>query len=117
MSLDVGHFQDFIGLLAARGAIVHVSDILDCGDTVATIENAGGKAFAHNLDVTDREGCAALGPEVSPGARFVTSGSYAVCVDGLLGTEVFEYTLTVAADDGTIGFPSDEAEDPDADDE
>lgn len=51
-------------LLAARGAIVHVSDILDCSDTVAKIEKAGGKAFAHNLDVTDREGCAALGKQI-----------------------------------------------------
>jgi 3-oxoacyl-[acyl-carrier protein] reductase len=47
-------------LLAARGATVHVSDILDCSDTVARIERAGGKAQAHHLDVRDRDGCAEL---------------------------------------------------------
>ena len=48
-------------LLAARGATVHVSDILDCGETVAAIEQAGGDAYGHELDVRDRDGCAALG--------------------------------------------------------
>jgi len=50
--------------LADRGAIVHVSDILDCNETVSTIELAGGQAFAHELDVRDREGCAALGRKI-----------------------------------------------------
>jgi len=50
--------------LAARGAIVHVSDILDCGETVAAINEAGGEAYGHELDVRDREGCAALGKEM-----------------------------------------------------
>lgn len=45
-------------LLAARGAIVHVSDILDCAQTVAAIESGGGQAFAHELDVRNREQCA-----------------------------------------------------------
>ncbi len=45
-------------LLAARGAIVHASDVLDCADTVAAIEAAGGEAYAQHLDVTDRQGCA-----------------------------------------------------------
>ena len=51
-------------VLAARGAIVHVSDILDCGDTVSAIEKAGGEAYGHDLDVRDREGCAALGQSI-----------------------------------------------------
>ena len=46
--------------LAARGAIVHVSDILDCAATVAAIEAAGGQAYGHELDVRDRGGCAEL---------------------------------------------------------
>ncbi len=46
--------------LAARGAIVHVSDILDCDETVAAIAAAGGESYGHHLDVRDREGCAAL---------------------------------------------------------
>lgn len=50
--------------LAARGASVHVSDVLDCGATVAAIEQAGGAAYGHELDVRDREGCAALGREI-----------------------------------------------------
>lgn len=51
-------------LLAARGAIVHVADILDCAATVATIRQAGGEAYAHQLDVRDRAGCATLAREV-----------------------------------------------------
>ena len=51
-------------LLAARGAAVHVSDILDCDDTVAAIKEAGGQAWGHNLDVRDRDGCAALGKQI-----------------------------------------------------
>jgi len=47
-------------LLALRGAIVHVTDILDCADTVADITASGGRAHAHHLDVRDREGCAEL---------------------------------------------------------
>jgi len=43
--------------LAARGATVYVSDVLDCSDTVAAIKNAGGSAFAHELDVRNREAC------------------------------------------------------------
>ena len=51
-------------LLAARGAIVHLTDVLDCAATVAKIEQAGGQAFGHHLDVTDREGSAALGQAI-----------------------------------------------------
>ncbi|MGI9290408.1 MAG: SDR family NAD(P)-dependent oxidoreductase [Gammaproteobacteria bacterium] len=51
-------------LLAARGAIVHVSDVLDCGATVTAIKKAGGEAYGHSLDVRDREGCAALGQAI-----------------------------------------------------
>ena len=47
-------------LLAARGAIVHVSDVLDCAATVAGIGDAGGQAYGHQLDVRDRDGCAEL---------------------------------------------------------
>jgi len=50
--------------LAARGAIVHVSDILDCGDTVTRVQQMGGEAYGHHLDVRDREGCAALGKKI-----------------------------------------------------
>ena len=46
--------------LAARGAHVHVSDVLSCAATVAEINAAGGSAQAHSLDVRDRAGCAAL---------------------------------------------------------
>ena len=50
--------------LAARGAIVHVSDILNCDATVDAIRQAGGKAYGHELDVRDREGCHALGAAI-----------------------------------------------------
>ncbi len=50
--------------LAARGAIVHVTDILDCASTVAVIEKAGGAAYGHHLDVRDRSGCADLAASI-----------------------------------------------------
>lgn len=46
--------------LARRGARVHLSDVLDCGPVAERIKAAGGAAFAHRLDVTDRTGCQAL---------------------------------------------------------
>jgi len=51
-------------VLAARGAKVHATDVLDCAATVAGITAAGGLAEAHTLDVRDREGCAGLAAEV-----------------------------------------------------
>jgi NAD(P)-dependent dehydrogenase (short-subunit alcohol dehydrogenase family) len=50
--------------LAARGATVYVTDVLDCSATVAAIEQAGGKASGHILDVRDREGCAELAANI-----------------------------------------------------
>lgn len=47
-------------LLAARGAIVHLADLLDCAPTARKIVANGGDAHAHKLDVRDREGCASL---------------------------------------------------------
>jgi NAD(P)-dependent dehydrogenase (short-subunit alcohol dehydrogenase family) len=47
-------------LLAARGATVHLTDILECAATVAEITAAGGQAHAHHMDVRDRAGCADL---------------------------------------------------------
>ncbi len=46
--------------LAREGAIVHVSDVLDCSDAVAAIRAEGFEAEAHTLDITNREGCAEL---------------------------------------------------------
>lgn len=51
-------------LLAARGAIVHAADVLDCAATVAAIEQDGGEARGHELDVRDRAGCAKLAAAV-----------------------------------------------------
>jgi 3-oxoacyl-[acyl-carrier protein] reductase len=51
-------------LLAARGAIVHVSDVLDCAATVTSIEKAGGVAQGHRLDIRDRQGCADLAADI-----------------------------------------------------
>ena len=44
-------------LLASRGVSVHLSDILDCNSAASDIERAGGQAFAHYLDVRDRDAC------------------------------------------------------------
>jgi 3-oxoacyl-[acyl-carrier protein] reductase len=46
--------------LAADGATVCLADILDCEAAAADIRAAGGRASAHELDVRDRGGCAAL---------------------------------------------------------
>ena len=43
--------------LARDGAVVHVTDVLDCADTVRQIEDAGGAARGHALDVTDPQRC------------------------------------------------------------
>ncbi len=43
--------------LAARGVEVHLADILDCAEAVDAVEAAGGKAFAHELDVRGKEAC------------------------------------------------------------
>jgi len=51
-------------MLAARGARVHLADILDCADAVEEIAAAGGSAAGHALDVTDREACAELGRRI-----------------------------------------------------
>ena len=51
-------------LLAARGAVVHASDVLDCAGTVAAVRQAGGEAHGHELDVRDRQGCAALAASI-----------------------------------------------------
>ncbi|MEM7281765.1 MAG: SDR family NAD(P)-dependent oxidoreductase [Pseudomonadota bacterium] len=43
--------------LAARGATVHISDVLDCSPVEKEILSNGGKATAHSLDVTDAVSC------------------------------------------------------------
>jgi NAD(P)-dependent dehydrogenase (short-subunit alcohol dehydrogenase family) len=50
--------------LAEAGARVWLSDVLDCGEAVEAIREAGGRAEGRTLDVRDREGCAALVAEV-----------------------------------------------------
>ena len=46
--------------LASEGASVVAADINDCGDTVAAIEAAGGRAVASALDVSDSDSCAVM---------------------------------------------------------
>ena len=46
--------------LASEGAAVVAADINDCGDTVAAIEAAGGRAVACALDVSDSDSCAVM---------------------------------------------------------
>jgi NAD(P)-dependent dehydrogenase (short-subunit alcohol dehydrogenase family) len=45
--------QEFSVALGAAGAKIIAADIRDCGDTVAKIKEAGGKALALSLDVGD----------------------------------------------------------------
>jgi len=66
----------------------------------------------------DAEGCSRIEPIREPGARFLTGGLYAVCVQGFLDREVPLYELTVTAGDDTCvleGLPWTDAEDPDGD--
>ncbi len=46
--------------LSARGASVHLADVLSCDDAVAGIRQHGGVAEGHDLDVRDRDACGAL---------------------------------------------------------
>lgn len=47
-------------VLARRGAKVHLADILGCDDAVAQVEEAGGAAVGHHLDVRDKARCGAV---------------------------------------------------------
>jgi len=46
--------------LASEGAAVVAGDVSDCSDTVAAIEQAGGRAVAVSLDITDMDSCNAM---------------------------------------------------------
>ncbi len=46
--------------LAAAGAAVVAGDVRDCGETVAAIAKAGGKATGVKLDVSNLESCMAM---------------------------------------------------------
>jgi 3-oxoacyl-[acyl-carrier protein] reductase len=52
--------REYAEKLAAAGAKVVAGDVLDCADTVATIEAAGGTAIAVALDVRDQASCDAM---------------------------------------------------------
>ncbi|MEC9341985.1 MAG: SDR family oxidoreductase [Pseudomonadota bacterium] len=56
--------QTYAKGLAAQGARVAAADILDCGETVAAIESAGGEALGVALDVTDYATCRAMAATV-----------------------------------------------------
>lgn len=46
--------------LAAEGATVVAADLNDCADTVAAVEEAGGRAIATTVDVSDSASCEAM---------------------------------------------------------
>lgn len=52
--------REYAEKLAAAGAKVVAGDVLDCADTVASIEAAGGSAIAVSLDVRDQASCDAM---------------------------------------------------------
>jgi len=70
--------------LARRGAIVHATDILDCADTVRQIQEAGGEAEAHSLDVTDRAACQELADAIRArhGHLDILVANAGVCPEG-----------------------------------
>jgi len=61
------------------------------------------------------DSCSKLDPEIAPGARFVSAGTWSVCVEGLLGMPVASYALTIANDTDNTGFDIPSGEDPDGD--
>ncbi len=62
------------------------------------------------------DGCAVLDPAEAPGARFVAEGTYAVCVQGLLGGAVPWYVIELEViDPEDASYPVEESEDPDGD--
>lgn len=64
----------------------------------------------------DAEGCATLDPMDAEGARFAAAGTWAICLNGVLGAEVPAYALEVEilpAD--TEGLPTSSADDLDGD--
>ena len=71
--------------LAARGAKVHVTDVLECTDVVNAILSSGGKASAHYLDVTDEESCQQLITQISQedGSLDVLVCNAGLCPEGL----------------------------------
>ena len=55
-----GPGREYAVKLAAAGAMVVAGDVLDCAETVATIEAAGDRAVAVTLDVRDQASCNAM---------------------------------------------------------
>ena len=51
-------------MLAARGAEVHLADVLDCTAAVAAVEEQGGAATGHSLDITDKAACLELADRI-----------------------------------------------------
>jgi NAD(P)-dependent dehydrogenase (short-subunit alcohol dehydrogenase family) len=49
--------KEYAERLAKEGAAIVVGDVRDCGETVAAIEGAGGRAVGVTLDVTDAASC------------------------------------------------------------
>lgn len=50
--------------LAEAGAVIWLSDVLDCGPAVEAIRARGGEAQGRALDIRDREGCTRLAEEI-----------------------------------------------------
>ena len=46
--------------LAAEGAAIVAADLNDCGETVAAVESAGGRALSTIVDVSDAASCKAM---------------------------------------------------------
>jgi NAD(P)-dependent dehydrogenase (short-subunit alcohol dehydrogenase family) len=49
--------KEYAVRLAEEGVAIVVGDVRDCGETVAAVEGAGGRAVGVTLDVTDAASC------------------------------------------------------------
>lgn len=49
--------REYAERMAAEGALIVAGDVRDCGETVAAVEAAGGRAIGVSLDVTDALSC------------------------------------------------------------
>lgn len=69
------------------------------GDTSMRLFSPTGAVIASNDDASPDTRCSAIHPVTSPGARYLASGTYVVCIEGFLGGTVPSYTVSFATDD------------------
>lgn len=102
------------------GAYVSADVSLDegcpLGEVRLTLHGPGGGVVAVGTPDAER-GCSPLDPLEEPGARFLETGTWAICVEGFFGDVVPAYRLDVQTGDSCVleGLPSRVEDDADGD--